>query len=74
VHADDPEYRDYRELADLPAHRLQVVMRFFEDYKVLEAKRVEVERFVGRAEAERIIEAGLALYAEQVRRPASPRE
>jgi inorganic pyrophosphatase len=74
VHADDPAYRDYRELADLPEHRLLVVKRFFEDYKALEAKRVDVERFVGRREAERIIEAGLALYADRVRRPASPRE
>jgi len=70
VHADDPEYRDYRELAELPEHRVRVVRRFFEDYKALEAKRVEVERFVGRAEAERIVEASLRLYADR-RGPAS---
>jgi inorganic pyrophosphatase len=67
VHADDPEYRDYADVAALPPHRMELVKRFFEDYKALEKKRVSVERIVGRAEALAIVERALALYA--ARRP-----
>src|SRR5436309_12546258 len=51
VHADDPEYRDYRDISELPEHRLKAVKRFFEDYKALEMKQVKVERFMGRIDA-----------------------
>ncbi len=71
VHADDPEYRDYRDVAELPEHRLRLVRRFFEDYKALETRRVEVERIVGPAEARAIIARSRRLYAD--RRPARGR-
>src|SRR3954447_19414961 len=32
VHEDDPEYQDYRDLSELPPHRLVEVERFFLDY------------------------------------------
>lgn len=31
VCADDPEYRDYNDIKDLPPHRLAEIRRFFED-------------------------------------------
>lgn len=31
VCADDPEYRHYNDIKDLPPHRLQEIRRFFED-------------------------------------------
>jgi len=38
IHADDPEYAHYRDISELPPHRLVEVERFFLDYKVLEHK------------------------------------
>jgi inorganic pyrophosphatase len=64
VHADDPEYRDYRDISELPEHRLKSVKRFFEDYKALENKRVRVERFMGRFDAVNIIERSMKLYED----------
>lgn len=73
VHLDDPEYAHYRELEDLPPHRLRELERFFLDYKVLEDKPVEVERMQGRAAAEEIIRAAARLYREKIRPGVAPR-
>lgn len=62
VHADDPEYRDYRDISELPEYRLKSVRRFFEDYKALENKQVKVERFMGRYDAVNIIQRSIDLY------------
>jgi inorganic pyrophosphatase len=62
VHADDPEYRDYKDISELPEYRLKSVRRFFEDYKALENKQVKVERFMGRFDAVNIIERSIKLY------------
>jgi inorganic pyrophosphatase len=70
VHVDDPEYAHYTDIAELPPHRLKELQRFFLDYKVLEQKVVNVEALEGRAEAERVIRAAVALYGETFPRPA----
>ena len=57
-----PAFRDYRDKAQLPAHLLREVRRFFEDYKVLEDKQVVVEDLLGPQEAIRIIRESLDLY------------
>ena len=62
VHADDPEYREYRDIGELPEHRRQFVRRFFEDYKALELKRVQVERYLDRAAAEDVLRRAAKLY------------
>ncbi len=64
VHADDPEYRDYKDISELPEYRLKSVRRFFEDYKALENKQVKVERFMGRFDAINIIERSIKLYED----------
>ena len=43
VAIDDPEFNSYREAAEMPAHRLTMLRRFFQDYKQLEGKAVEVD-------------------------------
>jgi inorganic pyrophosphatase len=71
VHADDPEYAHYKSINELPPHRMTEVQRFFEDYKVLERKSVEVKRFLGRTEALRVIRNAVELYKakrQQLRR------
>lgn len=64
VHADDPEYRHYRDISELPEHRLKALQRFFEDYKALELKKVRVERFMGRIDACNIIDRSIKLYED----------
>src|SRR6266404_8314244 len=40
VAVDDPEYDDFNEAGELPAHRMSMLRRFFQDYKTLEGKAV----------------------------------
>src|SRR5947209_4999155 len=65
VAVDDPEYDGFQEAADLPAHRLTMLRRFFQDYKKLEGKAVEVEEFQAFATALPIVEEALARYSSQ---------
>jgi inorganic pyrophosphatase len=61
----DPAYADYTDKSQLPAHVVRQVKRFFEDYKVLEHKKVVIEDFLGPAEALGIIREALALYPQR---------
>src|SRR5579875_1833616 len=47
----DPEFNSFREASELPPHRLTMLRRFFQDYKQLEGKSVEVEEFQQSADA-----------------------
>jgi inorganic pyrophosphatase len=49
VPVDDPEHASYRDVADLPPHRLRELRRFFLDYKVLEGEEVTFEEPLGAA-------------------------
>jgi inorganic pyrophosphatase len=68
VATNDPEYNSYREAAEMPPHRLTMLRRFFQDYKLLEGKAVEVDEILAAREAYPIIEDALHRYSQQRRR------
>lgn len=67
VATEDPEFNAYREAAEMPPHRSLMLRRFFQDYKQLEGKSVEVDEIQPAAEAYPIIEDALRRYSEQRR-------
>ena len=65
VHMDDPEFRDYVAIQQIPPHRLAEVRRFFQDYKKLENKEVDVHEFFGPVEAVETVGASMRAYKER---------
>ena len=63
----DPEYNSYHEASELPPHKLAMVRRFFQDYKQLEGKIVEVDEFQPASAAYPVIESALARYDKKRR-------
>ncbi|KAJ0097623.1 hypothetical protein Patl1_28960 [Pistacia atlantica] len=66
VCADDPEFRHYRDIKELPPHRLAEIRRFFEDYKKNENKKVDVEDFLPAEAAVEAIKYSMDLYASYI--------
>jgi inorganic pyrophosphatase len=64
----DPEYASFTRADELPYHRLNMLRRFFQDYKQLEGKRVEVDAILGPEPSIPIIESALQQYSERRRR------
>lgn len=68
----DPEFNSYKEAAEMPQHRLLMLRRFFQDYKQLEGKAVEVEDILPAGDAHPIISDALHRYSEQRRKGFHP--
>lgn len=68
VATEDPEYSGFNEASELPPHRLAMLRRFFQDYKMLEGKVVEVDEFQPAAIALPIINDALERYSALRRR------
>lgn len=66
VHVDDPEYAPYRDVSELPPHRLKEMRRFFLDYKVLEDKSVDIDQIRGPADAQQVIRDAMQLYQGKI--------
>jgi inorganic pyrophosphatase len=62
VSVHDPSVNDYSSHTQLPAHVGREIKRFFQDYKVLENKMVEVEDILGPEDALAVIRESLDLY------------
>jgi len=65
VHADDPTWAEVQDISEMPPHRLRELQRFFQDYKVLERKRVAVHAPRGRAAGLRVLREAIDLYREE---------
>jgi inorganic pyrophosphatase len=68
IATEDPEFDSYREASEMPTHRLTMLRRFFQDYKQLEGKSVEVEEIQPARDAYPVIEDALARYSNQRRK------
>ncbi|PIA53004.1 hypothetical protein AQUCO_01000697v1 [Aquilegia coerulea] len=66
VCADDPEYRHYTDIKELPPHRLAEIRRFFEDYKKNENKEVAVNDFLPATSAYEAIQHSMTLYCNYI--------
>ncbi|KAG5083743.1 hypothetical protein JHK84_053781 [Glycine max] len=62
VCADDPEYRHYNDIKELPPHRLAEIRRFFEDYKKNENKEVAVNDFLPASAAFEAVKRSISQY------------
>ena len=64
VAGEDPDFNLYREAAEMPPHRLLMLRRFFQDYKQLEGKTVEVDEILPSADSYPVINSSLKRYSE----------
>ncbi len=68
VATEDPEFNRYKEAEQIPPHYLLMVRRFFQDYKQLEQKMVQVEEISPVATAYPIIKAAVERYKKKYSR------
>jgi inorganic pyrophosphatase len=64
VHADDPAFKEIKDISELPPHRLQEIKRFFEDYKKNEHKDVKTGQILGAGDAKTAIIASMKAYVD----------
>jgi inorganic pyrophosphatase len=64
VAAHDPSVNHYTKMEDLPQHFLLELRNFFEQYKVLENKKVEIDNFQDKDTACTIIQDAIDYYRE----------
>jgi inorganic pyrophosphatase len=60
----DPIYNEFQKASDFPKHIFKMLRQFFEDYKMLEGKDVEVDEILPAEAAYAVIEDCLARYAK----------
>lgn len=67
VATEDPTYNGYHHVDEMPSHLLNMLRRFFQDYKQLEGKVVDVDEILHADSAFPIIEDALQRYSFQRR-------
>ena len=72
VHLDDPEVAHYKDMTELPPHLEHQIRHFFEEYKVLEHKKVIVEEFLGPDVAAKILRDAVDLYRREASKLRPP--
>jgi inorganic pyrophosphatase len=65
VHVNDPAFDEYTDMAQLPHHVVGEIRRFFEEYKALEGKEVEVGEMLPYAEVLAVIRQSADRYRER---------
>ena len=64
VASKDPSVNHYQKMEDLPHHFLLELRNFFEQYKVLENKKVAIDNFQDKETAYKIINDAISFYRE----------
>lgn len=64
VAAKDPSVNHYKNVTELPQHFLLELKNYFEQYKVLENKKVEIDNFQNKEDGLKVIDAAIKLYKE----------
>lgn len=59
---EDPVYQEFKVASDFPRHIFKLLRKFFEDYKALEGKSVEVDEILPAQAAFAIVEDSLQRY------------
>lgn len=62
VASKDPGVNYISSVQELPSHFIAVLRNYFEQYKVLENKKVEIDEFQNKEAAYKVIEEAIALY------------
>ncbi len=65
VPVNDPTYKNYADIKELPPHIYEEMMHFFEVYKALEYKVTTVHEVLDCAQAQKIIEKCIQNYAAE---------
>lgn len=65
VPVDDPFFKDYLDLSDVPEYFVKEVRHFFEVYKELQNKKVQVTDFLGAEDAKKIIQESIDMYNKE---------
>jgi inorganic pyrophosphatase len=67
VAANDMSVNHIEDISELPEHFFRELRNFFEDYKKLENKTVEVEKFQNAKVAQKIVEQSIIDYKEHIK-------
>jgi inorganic pyrophosphatase len=62
----DPRWKEVQTLEDVNQHTIKEIQHFFETYKTIEGKSVEITGIEGREAAFEAVKKGLALYQEKM--------
>ena len=65
VATNDPEVNHIKNIAELPTHFINELKNFFEQYKVLENKKVVIDEFQPKETAYTVIETAIKLYQQK---------
>lgn len=65
VPKDDPRWDNVKDIKDVNPYTLKEIKHFFETYKTIENKKVEVGSFSGKDKAEQAIKKALKLYKDK---------
>ncbi len=65
VASEDVTVNHINDLDELPEHHLQEIQNFFETYKKLEKKEVDVQGFKGKEEALKVVKESMELYKKE---------
>lgn len=65
VPLEDPRWDDVKDLGDINPHTIKEMRHFFETYKKIDQKSVEIKGFKGKAAAQRAVKKGMKMYIDE---------